>query len=114
MIRLWGRKNSINVQKVQWTLGELAMPFEHVDAGGDAGGLDAPAFRAMNPHGRVPVLQDGDTAIWESNAIVRYLSAAYASGGLCPADPLERARYEAWMDWTLATLQPAIGGLFWA
>lgn len=114
MITLWGRRNSINVQKALWTLAELALPFEHIDAGGDAGGLDAPAFRAMNPHGRVPVLKDGETAIWESNTIVRYLCAAYSSGGLCPADPPERARCEEWMDWSLAALQPAIGGLFWA
>jgi glutathione S-transferase len=113
MITLWGRRNSINVQKVLWTLGELGLAYEHIDAGGDAGGLDDPAFRAMNPHGRVPVLRDGDTALWESHSIVRYLCAAYSSGGLSPADPLARAGCEAWMDWTLATLQPAIMGLFW-
>jgi glutathione S-transferase len=114
MITLWGRRNSINVQKVLWTLDELGLAFEHVDAGGDAGGLDEPAFRAMNPHGRVPVLRDGDVAaIWESHTIVRYLCAAYSPGGLCPTTPLERAGADAWMDWTLATLQPAIMGLFW-
>lgn len=114
MITLYGRRNSINVQKALWTLGELGLAFDHVDAGGDAGGLDAPAFRTMNPHGKVPVLTDGEAAIWESNAIVRYLCAAYAAGRLCPADAAERAKAEAWMDWTLATLQPAISGLFWA
>jgi len=113
MITLWGRRNSINVQKVLWTLDEVALPFQHIDAGGDAGGLDDPAFRAMNPHGRVPVLQDGQTAIWESNTIVRHLCAAYAPGRLCPEAPLDWAAAEAWMDWTLATLQPAIMGLFW-
>ena len=75
MITLWGRRNSVNVQKVLWALDETGLPFEHIDAGGDAGGLADPAFRAMNPHGRVPVLRDGKTAIWESNTIVRYLSA---------------------------------------
>ena len=114
MITLYGRRNSINVQKVLWTLGELGLAYAHVDAGGDAGGLDEPAFRAMNPHGKVPVLTDGEAAIWESNAIVRYLCAAYAPGRLCPTDAAERAKAEAWMDWTLATLQPAISGLFWA
>jgi glutathione S-transferase len=114
MITLWGRPNSINVQKVLWTLAELDLACEHIDAGGDAGGLDDPAFRAMNPHGRVPVLKDGETPIWESNVIVRYLCAAYGSGGLCPADLAERAKADAWMDWTCASLQPAIGGLFWA
>jgi glutathione S-transferase len=113
VITLWGRPNSVNVQKVLWTLGELGLEFEHLDAGGDAGGLDDPAFRAMNPHGRVPVLRDGETAIWESHAIVRYLCATYAPGTLCPAAPAGRAKAEAWMDWTLATLQPAIMGLFW-
>ena len=113
MITLWGRRNSVNVQKVLWTLGELRLAYDHIDAGGDAGGLDDPAFRAMNPHGRVPVLKDGEAAIWESNAIVRYLSARYSPGGLCPEDLGERAAAEAWMDWTLATLQPAIMGLFW-
>jgi glutathione S-transferase len=113
MITLWGRRNSINVQKVLWTLDELALPFEHIDAGGDAGGLDDPAFRAMNPHGRIPVLKDREIAIWESNTIVRYLCAAYAPGRLCPTAPLQRAQAEAWIDWSLATLQPAIMGLFW-
>jgi glutathione S-transferase len=113
MITLWGRRNSINVQKVLWTLDELGLAFEHVDAGGDAGGLDAPAFRAMNPHGRVPVLRDGEAAIWESHTIVRYLCAAYSPGRLSPAELAQRAKAESWMDWTLATLQPAIMGLFW-
>jgi len=113
MITLWGRRNSINVQKVLWTLDELGLPYTHIDAGGDAGGLDDPGFRAMNPHGRVPVLKDGETALWESNAIVRYLCAAYSPDALYPAAPLERAGCDGWMDWTLATLQPAVMGLFW-
>ena len=113
-ITLWGRRNSINVQKALWTLGELGLPHAHVDAGGDAGGLDEPWFRAMNPHGKVPVLKDGESAIWESNAIVRYLCAAYSQGELAPVAPAARAQADAWMDWTCATLQPAIGGLFWA
>jgi len=113
-ITLWGRRNSINVQKALWSLGELNLPYAYVDAGGDAGGLDEPWFRAMNPHGKVPVLKDGEAAIWESNVIVRYLCAAYSSGELCPADAAGRAGCEAWMDWTCAILQPAIGGLFWA
>jgi glutathione S-transferase len=113
MITLWGRRNSINVQKALWTLDEIGLPFEHVDAGGDTGGLDDPAFLAMNPHGRIPVLNDGGTTIWESHTIVRYLCAAYAPDALCPKAPLQRAAAEAWMDWTLATLQPAIMGLFW-
>jgi glutathione S-transferase len=113
MITLWGRRNSVNVQKVLWTLDELGLAFEHVDAGGAAGGLDDPAFRVMNPHGRIPVLRDGETALWESNTIVRYLCAAYAPDRLCPTSPAARAHAEAWMDWEAALLQPALMGLFW-
>jgi glutathione S-transferase len=113
MITLFGRRNSINVQKALWALDELELAYDHVDAGGDAGGLDSPAFLAMNPHGRVPVLKDGETAIWESHTIVRYLAAAHGAGALCPADPLARAECEAWMDWSLAMLQPVVMGPFW-
>src|SRR5580704_15794822 len=113
MITLWGRPNSINVQKVLWALDELGLAFTHIDTGGDAGGLDDAAFRAMNPHGKVPVLRDGDTTIWESGAIVRYLGAAYGADRLCPTDLKARAQCEAWMDWTATILQPAISGLFW-
>ena len=102
------------MQKALWTLGELGLAYDHVDAGGDAGGLDDPAFRAMNPHGKVPVLKDGEAAIWESN-VDRPLPLRRLRGRrLCPADPAERAKADAWMDWSCATLQPAIGGLFWA
>lgn len=113
MITLWGGSDSTNVQKALWTLDELGLAYQSVDIGGEAGGLDAPEFRAMNPHGLVPVLRDGEATIWESNTIVRYLCAAYSPDGLCPTDPGRRAVCEAWMDWTLAALYPAISGLFW-
>jgi len=112
-VKLWGRASSVNVQKVLWTLDEIGLSFEHVDAGGDAGGLDDPKFRAMNPHGRVPVLEDEGHAFWESNAIVRYLCGRYSPGELCPADPIERALQDQWMDWAATTLQPAFMGFFW-
>ncbi|HEY3798018.1 MAG TPA: glutathione S-transferase family protein [Caulobacteraceae bacterium] len=113
MITLWGRANSINVQKALWALDELGLDYQHVPAGGDAGGLDEPAFRAMNPNGRVPVLMDGEAAIWESNAIVGYLCAAYAPDRLCALEPSARARQQMWMDWTATTLQPPVMDLFW-
>ena len=112
-MRLWGRRNSFNVQKVAWLLGELDLPHTHIEAGGSFGGLDDPAFRAMNPHGKVPVLADGGAVLWESHTILRYLAARYGGPALWPEDPAERALAERWMDWSLATLQPALMGLFW-
>jgi glutathione S-transferase len=63
-----------------WLIGELELAHEHIDAGGPFGGLDAPAFLAMNPHGRVPVISDGDATVWESHAILRYLAARHGAG----------------------------------
>ncbi len=113
MLTIWGRRNSINVQKAMWTIGELGLEHRHVDAGGPFGGLDEPEFRAMNPNGRVPVIEDGATSVWESHAIVRYLAARYGTGTLWPEDPAERALSDLWTDWTLADLQPAVLGVFW-
>ncbi|BBK43199.1 glutathione S-transferase [Allostella vacuolata] len=111
--RLWGRRNSFNVQKVAWLLGELGLPHAHVEAGGAFGGLDEPAFRAMNPHGRVPVLEEDGLVLWESHTILRYLAAAHGGPAWWPADPARRAMADRWMDWAQASLQPAFMDLFW-
>jgi glutathione S-transferase len=114
MLRIWGRRSSFNVQKVLWLAGELGLDYEHVPAGGDYGGLDTPAFRALNPHGRVPVLQDDRVVVWESHAILRYLAARYGAGVFWADDPAVRARIDGWMDWAQTALQPAfLGGVFW-
>ena len=114
MLKVWGRRSSFNVQKVFWLVGELGLAHEHIPAGGDFGRLDEPSFRALNPHGRVPVIEDGDLAVWESHAILRYLAARYDRGGLWCADPAERARIDSWMDWSQSTLQPDfVRGVFW-
>jgi len=109
---LWGRLSSCNVQKAMWALEEIGVPYRRVDLGGDFGGLDDPAYRALNPHGRVPTLQDGDVTVWESNAIVRYLAATYSTGTLWPETPAERAEADQWMAWTDSLYRSWID-LFW-
>ena len=113
MLKVWGRRNSFNVQKVMWLIGELGLEHEHIDAGGSFGGLDTPEFRAMNPHGRIPVIDDGGTLVWESHTILRYLSAKYGRGSFWRDDPAERSMADRWMDWSLATLQRDFMDLFW-
>lgn len=114
MLKIFGRRNAYNVQKVLWTVGEIGMPYEHLDIGSEQGQLDTPEFLALNPHGRIPVLVDGEAAIWESNTIVRYLSATYAVGSLWSEIPKDRSDAERWMDWELATFQPDFLALFWS
>jgi glutathione S-transferase len=113
MLKVWGRRNSINVQKVMWAVGELGLAHEHIDAGGSFGGLDTDEFGTMNPNRRVPVIDDDGIVVWESHAIVRYLAAKYGAGALWPEDAGARARSDLWTDWVLADLQPAFIGLFW-
>ena len=84
MLKIWGRKTSVNVQKVMWAVGELGLPHERIDAGAAFGKLDTPEFGALNPNRLVPVLDDNGFTLWESSAIVRYLSEQYGRGTLAP------------------------------
>lgn len=114
MLRIWGRRNSFNVQKVMWLVGELGLAHEHIPAGGAHGLLDMPGFLAMNPHGRVPVIDDGGTIVWESHAILRYLGARHGADRFWPADAGERSQADRWMDWAQTALQPAfLTEVFW-
>lgn len=112
MIKVWGRRNSSNVQKVMWAIGELGLAHERVDVGGPFGGNREAAYLAMNPNGLIPTIQDGDLTLWESNAILRYLAAAYGIGKLQPADLKATAICNQWMDWQLAVVAPAITPAF--
>ncbi len=112
-IRIWGRRNSINVMKVLWCADELALEYEQIDAGMAFGVVNEEFYRAKNPNGKVPCLEDGERVLWESNTIVRYLAAVHDSGGLYPADPGMRAEAEKWMDWQLTTPYADINYIFW-
>jgi glutathione S-transferase len=117
MLKLWGRVNSINVQKVLWVLDDLELDCERHDAGLHHGVNNTTDFLARNPNGRVPLLQDETSFVWESHAICRYLcnrqqalqvdpqaggdASRPVAQSLYPADPLGRAWVDQWMDWTL-------------
>jgi glutathione S-transferase len=114
MLKIWGRKNSSNVRKALWIAQELGVPYETQEAGGAFGLVDGPEYRAKNPNGRVPMIEDGDFVLWESNAIVRYLAARHApDSALYPSDPQARAAADKWMDWTTSTFADAFRPVFW-
>jgi glutathione S-transferase len=114
MLRIWGRTNSINVQKVLWCCVELDLPFERMDAGMAFGVVQTAAYRALNPNGRIPTLEDDGYVLWESNTIVRYLATKHGLGSLCPSDLGARFDAERWMDWQLTTLDRPVRNVFWA
>ena len=114
MLTVWGRRNSINVQKVLWLVGELGLEHRLEPAGGPFGRLDTPEFLALNPHGRIPVIEDGGVVVWESHAILRYLAARYGDHALWPADPAAASQIDQWIEWAQSALLPTfIGGVFW-
>jgi glutathione S-transferase len=106
MITLWGRATSSNVMKVIWLLDELGLPYQRHDVGGPYGGTATPEYRAMQPLGLVPALEEeGGFTLFESNAILRYLCNAHAPATpLYPAAARPRAQVEAWMDFQQTAL----------
>jgi glutathione S-transferase len=111
MLRIWGRISSINVRKVVLCAQVLGLEFERIDAGLSHGVVHTPDYRALNPNGQVPLLQDGDFALWESNVIVRYLCKR-GSSPLYPGDLRALFDAERWMDWQQTTLNRASGPAF--
>ena len=114
-LTIWGRPNSVNVQKVQWCLSELELTYERIDAGMQYGRNNEADYLAMNPNGRIPTLVDGEYVLWESNSVMRYLCMAHGKGSpIYPSAPKARASVDRWLDWTLSTLQPVDRPVFWA
>jgi glutathione S-transferase len=113
MLKVYGRKTSVNVQKVMWAVAELGPPHTRADIGGPFGGTDTPEYGALNPNRLVPVIDDEGFILWESAAIVRYLSERYGRGKLAPEGRHSYARADQWMEWAGTTLmQPIIGTCF--
>lgn len=98
MLKILGKASSINVRKVLWTCVELGLPFEREDWGSGFRPTDAPAFLALNPNAMVPVIQDGDFTLWESNSIIRYRPTSTATARSTPPN---RACAPGWINgWT--------------
>lgn len=108
MIKVLGRRNSANVQKVMWTLGELGIEYQREDVGGSFGYPDD----YPNPNPVVPTLHDGDITVWESNACVRYLARTYGQGSLWPEDAATLAAADMWMEWQRSDISNAFFVLF--
>jgi glutathione S-transferase len=105
-LKVLGRISSINVRKVLWTCAELDLHFEHVESD--------PALLARNPNAQVPVIQDGDFVLWESNTICRYLAGKQPRQTLLPEEPTARALVEQWMDWQATNLNASWRYAFYA
>lgn len=111
MLKIWGHRAAPNVAKVLWTCSELALDHELIPTGGAHGGLDDPAYRGLNPNGRIPTLDDDGFVLWESHAIMRYLARREGADGLYPKDFRAVALVDQWLDWQAAHLAQAVRDL---
>lgn len=111
-VRLWGRASSVNVQKAIWALEELGLPYARIEAGGAHGVVGEAHYRAMNPNGLVPTLEEDGFVLWESNAILRYLANAHGGPLALPDAPRARARIDQWLDWQATAFTPAMRDAF--
>lgn len=83
--------------RVELLLSLLGLPYENIDVDLAGGEHKRPAFLARNRFGQVPVIEDGDVTLADSNAILVYLEARYAPGRFMPRDPVGAARVQRWL-----------------
>lgn len=100
---------SPNCQKVVALAREVGIPLERVQVDVFKGQSHSAEFLAKNPNGKVPVLEDGEFVLWESNAMLVYIAGKADRSDLAPTAPRERADVERWLAWHNAHFGPAIG-----
>lgn len=97
MIRLYRNVVSGHCHRVELFLSLLGLPFEKVELNFLKQEHKSPSFLALNPLGQIPVLQDGEVTLADSNAILVYLEGKYAPGQWLPRDPVGAARVQRWL-----------------
>ena len=107
MIKLHRMKLSGHCHRVELFLRMLELPYETIDVDLKKGEHKTPAFLALNAFGQVPVIEDGDLVLADSNAILVYLEGKYAPGRWLPRDPVRAARVQRWL--SVAAGQVAFG-----
>lgn len=95
MIVLHGNRSSAPSNRVLYVCAHLALPYRWRERSFTSGELRASAFRRLHPAGKIPVLEEGDFALFESEAICRYLCAK-AGGRLLADDPRDQAVVDQW------------------
>jgi glutathione S-transferase len=99
---------SPNCQKVVALAHEVGLPLETAAVDLFKGGARTPELLAKNPNGKLPILEDGEFVLWESNAMLGYVAAKADRTDLAPNTPRERADVDRWLSWQGAHFGPAI------
>lgn len=96
-IRLHAMRFSGHAHRAKLFLSLLGLPFETIEVDLRAGQHKGPEFLALNPFGQVPVIEDGETVLYDSNAILVYLAKRYGDPSWLPEDPVGAARVTQWL-----------------
>jgi len=104
MIKLYGCPRTRSV-RASWALEEAGAPYAYERIELAKGDVRKPAFLAINPFGKLPVLVDGDWVLTESAAIVTYIGEKFPASGLVPEDQRARAEYFQWTAFAIAELE---------
>ncbi|MGH8129013.1 MAG: glutathione S-transferase family protein [Gammaproteobacteria bacterium] len=103
-IRLYGAKLSGHTHRVLLLLNLLELPFETIEINLSAGENKRPEFLTKNPFGQIPVIEDGDTVLYDSNAILVYLATKYDDGRWLPRDALGATTVQRWFSMTAGAI----------
>ncbi|MBC7957968.1 MAG: glutathione S-transferase [Cytophagales bacterium] len=104
-IRFYHHPLSGHAHRVRLFLSLLQLPFEAIEIDITKGAQKEPEYLALNRFGQVPVIQDGDVTLADSNAILTYLALRYdASGQWLPRDPVSAANVQRWLSVAAGTL----------
>jgi glutathione S-transferase len=104
MLRVHGYAASLNVRKVLWLCAELGLECTLIERGTAAFPASDPDFRARNPFGHVPLLEEGDFLLAESHSILRYLVRRERRSDLLPGEARSAAEVDRWIDWQATDL----------
>lgn len=96
-IKLHRMALSGHCHRVEMFLSLLGLPYQLIEVDLRAGAHKTPEFIARNPFGQVPVIEDGDVILADSNAILVYLEGRYAPGQWLPREPLAAAQVQRWL-----------------
>lgn len=107
MIKLYDFKSSPNCQRVKVVLAEKNLPYEIVPIDLTKKEQKTPDYLKMNPYGKVPVLTDDSTVLYESLVINEYLEEKYPNPPLMPKDPAKKAKGRILVDYGMAHFDSA-------
>lgn len=104
-MKLYGSKNSRSLRCV-WALEEAGATYDYQRVNMMKGDGYAPAYKAVNPLGKIPALQEGDLTLTESMAIVQYVADKFPQARLVPDSPAARAEVNRWVYYAVTEVEP--------